>query len=175
MMPYPALQLVSDGIKRLAVYRDPLTKPADAVIWLHGGNGDAVEFLNGIRPRVDVMDIAPQGLVTGSNPGWTNPWESDIPEEAIDNLIDVRFMASLEAQVRIHSLCQTCLAVRIFRRRRPGLVGLGDAAGNSANIQWFVRSWQKAAPYPGECLEMERGGGTGYSLCHDKWRQRLTG
>ncbi|MGZ0020697.1 hypothetical protein [Nitrosomonas sp. wSCUT-2] len=105
MMPYPMLQLVSDGIKRLAVYRDPLSRSMDAVIWLHGGNGDATEFLNGIRPRVDVIDIAPQGLVTGSNPGWTNPWESDIPENAIDNLIDIRFMALLEAQIRIKFSC----------------------------------------------------------------------
>jgi poly(3-hydroxybutyrate) depolymerase len=132
MMPYPALQLVSDGIKRLAVYRDPLTKPADAVIWLHGGNGDAVEFLNGIRPRVDVMDIAPQGLVTGSNPGWTNPWESDIPEEAIDNLIDVRFMASLEAQVRIQ-----------FRFvKRVWLCGFSAGGG----LVWSVWAMQPVIP-----------------------------
>ena len=141
MMPYPMLQLVSDGIKRLAVYRDPLSRPMDAVIWLHGGNGDATEFLNGIRPRVDVIDIAPQGLVTGSNPRWTNPWESDIPENAIDNLIDIRFMALLEAQIRFKFSYVKRVRVWVFRRWRPGMVGLGDATGNSTNIQWIVCGW----------------------------------
>lgn len=131
-MTYPTLHLMSDNIKRLAAYRDPLTKPADAVIWLHGGNGNATEFLNGIRSRAEVIDVAPQGLVTGSNPGWTNPWESDIPEHAIDNLIDVRFIASLEAYIRI----------KFSFVRRVWLCGFSAGGG----LVWSVWAMRPAIP-----------------------------
>lgn len=94
--------LVSDGFKRLAYWRAPSDAAADAVIWLHGGNGIAKDFLAAIRPRAGIVDVAPQGLETGGHPGWVNPWESgtDLPAGVRDSLIDVRFVAALESHVR---------------------------------------------------------------------------
>lgn len=102
ILPYPTFSLFSDRIKRSAVYRDPGTTPPDAVIWLHGGNGNATDFLNGIRRRSNVIDVVPQGLLTAGTLGWVHPWEgeADLPCEAPDNLIDVWFMSALEAHVR---------------------------------------------------------------------------
>jgi poly(3-hydroxybutyrate) depolymerase len=98
--PYPTLDLVSDGIARVASYRAGGSDTPDAVVWLHGGDGWATEFLDDIRKRAGIVDIAPQGLLSGKNTGWVNPWEADLPKEAPDNLIDLRFVVALEKLVR---------------------------------------------------------------------------
>lgn len=97
----PILTLVSDGLRRKVHYRDPGTGPADAVIWLHGGDTRAQDFLDGIRRRDRVLDIAPQGLdnPTGGH-GWVHPWEDGLPAGVTSNLVDVHFIAAVEGLVR---------------------------------------------------------------------------
>jgi poly(3-hydroxybutyrate) depolymerase len=136
-MRYPQLELSSDGIARNAMYRDPRTMPPDAVIWLHGGNGNAGEFLDGIRSRPRVLDVAPQGLVTCHNPGWANLWEAedDLPAGAPDNLIDVRFVRMLAVSVKV-----TFTSVR-----RVWLCGFSGGGG----LVWSI--WASAndfGPFP---------------------------
>jgi hypothetical protein len=99
------------------------------VIWLLGGDGKATEFLDGIRRRTWVIDVAPQGLVTGRNTGWINPWEADIPSEARDNLVDLRFISALEDLVR----------ARFGSIRRVWLCGF-SAGGGLVWSAWALRS-----------------------------------
>lgn len=99
-MTSATLELVSDGIARVASYRDPGGPARDAVVWLHGGNGTAADLLDDIRVRDDIIDVAPQGLLTGATPGWVNPWETDLPRQAPDPYVDLRFLGALEDHVR---------------------------------------------------------------------------
>lgn len=120
-MNFPGLTIVSDGINRFVPYREPLTKPVDAVIWLHGGDTFALAFLSSIRSRSIVIDVVPQGLTTGGMPGWVKPWEApgDLPDGAPDNLVDMRFVCALEKAVR----------AKFKYLRRVWLCGFSSGAG----------------------------------------------
>lgn len=154
--------LVSDGIKRFAIYRDPGTRPQDAVIWLHGGNGQAKLFLEEIRPRSNVVDVVPQGSETGDHPGWVNAWEAenDIPKGAPDNLVDIRFVGLLEQHVR-----STCPSVT-----RVWLCGFSAGGGLVWGTWGISGAWGKGITvrdkFAGLCIvgkQLRRKPGRGWN------------
>lgn len=96
----PAFSLTVDGLQRDGLYRHPGGSPEDIVVWLHGGNGKASEFLPMIRERSNIIDVFPNALMLGGDFGWAKPYKDTTPAGAPDNLTDIRFVSAVRAWAR---------------------------------------------------------------------------
>lgn len=79
-MIYKSFDFIADNVSRHCHFRGN-TSATSAVIWVHGGLNDGISILDRVKPKTDLIELAPDALIwkNGSR-HWIKTWRAEEPD-----------------------------------------------------------------------------------------------